>query len=94
MFTRLADGLVFGLLGLSPKSPLGATLHYFVMDTAKVFVLRFVIIYLMDLLRRLVSPEWVRAYLRGKPAWLARSLTVGLGAPVHRLCGSEGYRLG
>lgn len=80
MFDGLAAGLIYGLLGLSPQSGLGAALHFFVMDTAKIFVLLVVIIYLMGLLRLLVSPERVREYVRGKPAWLARSLAVGLGA--------------
>nr|WP_300988360.1 permease [Thiocapsa sp.] len=68
------------MLGIDPASPLGAALHFFVMDTAKIFVMLVIIIYVMGLFRALLSPERVRAYVRGKPKWAARSTAVGLGA--------------
>ncbi|MGM0691683.1 permease [Guyparkeria sp.] len=55
-------------------------LHFFVMDTTKIFFLLVVVIYAMGLLRALMSPERVRAYVRGKPPWLARTLAITLGA--------------
>jgi uncharacterized protein len=54
--------------------------QFFVMDTAKIFVMLVVIIYVMGLFRALLSPEKVRDYVRGKPKWLARSSAVTLGA--------------
>jgi len=80
MFDALGDFVAFGLLGLDPGSRLGAALHFFVMDTAKIFVLLVVVIYVMGLFRALLSPERVRAYVRGKPVWLARTSAVTLGA--------------
>ncbi|QVL48607.1 MAG: permease [Thiocapsa sp.] len=80
MFDSLADLVVHRLLGIDPASPLGAALHFFVMDTAKIFVMLVIIIYVMGLFRALLSPERVRAYVRGKPKWAARSTAVGLGA--------------
>lgn len=80
MFEAFATLLVYQLLGLSADSPFGSALHFFVMDVAKIFVLLVVIIYLMGLLRALLSPEKVRGYVRGKPKWLARSLAILLGA--------------
>ncbi|NCC28747.1 MAG: permease [Gammaproteobacteria bacterium] len=50
------------------------------MDTAKIFFMLVIIIYVMGLFRALLSPERVRAYVRGKPRWAARSTAVGLGA--------------
>jgi hypothetical protein len=67
-------------LGLAPDSHAGAALHFFVMDTVKIFALLVIIIYIMGLLRALLSPEQVRDYVRGKPKWLARSSAVTLGA--------------
>jgi uncharacterized membrane protein YraQ (UPF0718 family) len=49
------------------------------MDVAKIFVL-LVVIYVMGLLRALLSPERVRAFVRGRPDWQARGLAVTLGA--------------
>jgi len=50
------------------------------MDVAKIFVLLFVVIYAMGLLRALVAPERVREFIRGRPDWQARGLAVSLGA--------------
>lgn len=80
MFELLANTLVYQWLGLDSTSHLGMALHFFVMDTTKIFVMLVVIIYVMGLLRAMLSPEKVRAYVRGKPQWLARGSAVGLGA--------------
>jgi hypothetical protein len=80
MFNELASLVVYQWLGLSAASRAGAALHFFVMDTTKIFALLVIIIYLMGLLRALLSPERVRDYVRGRPKWLARSSAVTLGA--------------
>ncbi len=80
MFEALADALVFALAGLPPQSRTGAALHFFVMDLAKIFTLLVLVIYLMGLLRALLSPERVRDYLRDRPDWQSRAMAVGLGA--------------
>jgi len=80
MFNELASQIVYQWMGLSTDSHAGAALHFFVMDTTKIFMLLVVIIYLMGLLRALLSPEKVRDYVRGRPKWLARSSAVTLGA--------------
>jgi uncharacterized membrane protein YraQ (UPF0718 family) len=51
-----------------------------IMDITKIFFMLIIIIYLMGLLRAMMSPERVREYVRGKPKWLARSLAILLGA--------------
>ena len=80
MFSALGDAIAYSLLGLSPAGSLGPAVQFFVMDTAKIFVLLVVVIYVMGLLRAMISPERVREYVRGKPKGVARSLAVGLGA--------------
>ncbi len=80
MFEQFADLLVYQMGGLSPESHLGAALHFFVMDTAKIFVMLVIIIYIMGLFRTLLSPEKVRDYIRGRSKALARTLAVTLGA--------------
>lgn len=80
MFEYFADLLVYRGFGLSADSHAGAALHFFVMDTTKIFAMLVVIIYAMGLLRAILSPEKVRNYVRGKPKWLARGTAVGLGA--------------
>ena len=80
MFDALATFFVYDSLGLDPAERLGAALHFFVMDTAKIFVMLALVIYGMGLFRAMLSPERVRDYVRGKPQWLARLLAIGLGA--------------
>ncbi len=79
-FAWLGDVIAFSLFGLSPDSAAGAALQFFVMDVAKIFALLVIVIYIMGLLRALVSPERVREFVRGRPDWQARGLAVGLGA--------------
>ncbi len=65
-FTDLADWLVFTLLGLDANSKLGDAVHFFIEDTAKIFVLLVVMIYLIALVRASLRVELVRAWLVGK----------------------------
>jgi len=80
MFEAFANVLAFGMLGLDPFTRTGAAVHFFIMDVAKIFVLLVVVIYVMGLLRALVAPEQVRAFVRGRPDWQARGMAVALGA--------------
>jgi len=64
MFDALATLLIFDLAGLTSDSPLGAALHFFVMDVAKILVLLTTVIYLMGWLRALLTPERVRAMMK------------------------------
>jgi len=80
MFDSLANLIVYQWLGMNAESHSGAAIHFFVMDTAKIFFMLVIIIYVMGLLRALLSPEKVREYIRGKPKWLARTSAVTLGA--------------
>jgi uncharacterized membrane protein YraQ (UPF0718 family) len=50
------------------------------MDVTKIFVMLILIIYIMGLLRALLSPEKVRDYVRNRPDWQARGMAVSLGA--------------
>ncbi len=80
MFEQLANFLIYQLGGLSAESHLGAALHFFVMDTVKIFVMLVIIIYIMGLFRTLLCPEKVRDYIRGRSKVLARMLAIVLGA--------------
>ena len=80
MFDALATFLVFDLAGLTPDTPLGVALHFFIMDVVKILVLLTSVIYLMGWLRALFTPERVRALMKGRSGPGARLLAVGLGA--------------
>ncbi len=80
MFQKLGDLVAYRLLGLPGDSAAGAAVQFFVMDVAKIFVLLVLVIYGMGLLRAMLSPERVRAFVRGRPDWQARGMAVTLGA--------------
>lgn len=80
MFDALATLVVFDLAGLTQDTPLGAALHFFVMDVTKILVLLTLVIYVMGLLRALLKPEKVRAFIRNRGNLQSRFMAVGLGA--------------
>ncbi len=80
MFEAFADLVVYRWMALAQGSHLADALHFFIMDTTKIFTLLVLVIYVMGLLRAILSPERVRDYVRGKPKWLARTLAIILGA--------------
>jgi len=79
MFEALADWLIYDLAGLR-DSAFGAAAHFFVMDVTKILVLLTLVIYVMGLLRALLSPERVREFIRRRSNVSARAMAVGLGA--------------
>jgi uncharacterized membrane protein YraQ (UPF0718 family) len=80
LFDILAQLIVFQVFAINPETHLGAALHFFVMDVTKIFFLLVIIIYVMGMLRALLSPEKVREYIRNRPDWQARGMAVTLGA--------------
>jgi len=79
MFEALADWLIYDLAGLR-DSAFGAAAHFFVMDVTKILMLLTLVIYVMGLLRALLSPERVREFIRRRSNVSARFMAVGLGA--------------
>jgi uncharacterized membrane protein YraQ (UPF0718 family) len=79
MFDALADWLVYEMAGLG-GTRVGDALHFFVMDVTKILVLLAVVIYVMGLLRAMLSPERVREFIRARSNVSARVMAVGLGA--------------
>jgi uncharacterized membrane protein YraQ (UPF0718 family) len=80
VFEQLGDLVTFALLGLTPGASVGAAVQFFVMDVTKIFALLVIVIYVMGLLRALLSPERVRDFVRGRPDWQARGFAATLGA--------------
>ncbi len=80
LFTHLADWATFHMLGLAPGSRLAGAVHFFIEDTAKIFVLLALVVFVMGLFRTLLAPERVRSLIEGKPRGLSYGLAVTLGA--------------
>ena len=71
MFVQFANIIVYQMAdqwpGLDAGSHTAAELHFFEMETTKIFFLLFVIINIMGLLRAMLCPERVRQYVHAKP---------------------------
>ncbi|OIQ88878.1 putative two-component membrane permease complex subunit [mine drainage metagenome] len=80
IFTHLADWLVFTQLGLAHGTKFSDALHFFVEDVSKIFVLLTVIIFVVGMLRTLMTPERLRHALAGRRRGPAYGLAGLLGA--------------
>ena len=80
VFTRFSDWLIYDLAGLSAATKIGQALHFFVEDTAKIFVLLVVMIYLIALIRASLNVERVRDFLAGKHRGAGYLMGAGFGA--------------
>ncbi len=76
---KIVDGLVYGAWGLDPKSALGGTIHFFIYDTIKIFILLLGIIFLVSFLRSYFNTEKVRRYLQGKSEFTGNILAALFG---------------
>lgn len=79
-FKALADAAVYDGLALAPDSAFGAALHFFVEDSAKIFVLLALIVFVIGFFRSMLAPERVRKMLGGRNKVFAFPAAVGLGA--------------
>lgn len=78
IFTKLADWSI-AQMGLSMDTHFGASVHFFIEDTTKIFFLIYILIFVISLFRAQLSPEKVRDYLSGKSRWYGYVLAVFLG---------------
>lgn len=78
IFTKLADWSI-GKMGLTLDTHLGQSVHFFIEDSTKIFVLIYILIFFISLFRSQLSPEKVRDYLSGKSKWLGYMLAALLG---------------
>ena len=80
LFGFLADGIVYGLLGLTPGTHMSDTVHFFVADVMMIFTLLVTVIFVMGIVRSYVSMERVRRLLGGRSRWAGYVVAVLLGA--------------
>ncbi|MFI5345679.1 MAG: permease [Elusimicrobiota bacterium] len=76
--TALSDATV-RLLGIDPRSRLGAALGFFVYEAPKVILLLAAIVFLMGVVHTFVSPERTRALLSGRRLGVGNVMAAGLG---------------
>ena len=76
---RIADAVVYGLIGLQAGSKLGDALRFFVFETPKVMLLLVLIVFAVGIIRSFFSPEKTRKALEGKSLFTGNILASVLG---------------
>lgn len=66
MIQKLADWIVYSLLGIDASSPLGTALNFFLYDTTKILILLFLISVIMGIINAYFPIEKLRNYLISK----------------------------
>jgi uncharacterized membrane protein YraQ (UPF0718 family) len=79
MLKQITDWLVYTVFSLEKGSLPGETLHFFVYDTAKIFLLLVVIIFVIAVIRTFFTPEKTRAILSRKNRYGAHVTAALLG---------------
>ena len=74
-----ADFVTYSILKLSPQSPMGEAVRFFVYDTPKVMMLLTLIVYGVGVLRSFFTPERTRMILAGKREYFGNILAASLG---------------
>ena len=80
IFTKLADLIVYQLLGFSAEEHLGTSLHFFIEDTSKIFALLVFMITLISFLRAGLDTNRIRDFLSGKNRFAGYVFGSGFGA--------------
>ncbi len=73
----LVGAFAFGLLGLDPESRLGGSIHFFLYDTVKIFILLAVLIFSVSYIQSFFPPERTKRLLsrvRGFPSHVLGAL--------------------
>jgi uncharacterized membrane protein YraQ (UPF0718 family) len=80
MFDTLGNFVAYDLFGLVEGTKLATAVQFFVMDVTKILVLVTIIMFTISLLRSKINNDKIKAYIEGKPKWMAYLLAVCLGA--------------
>lgn len=80
IFTQLATWMTYDLIGLSPATKLGTSIHFFIEDTTKILFLLVVMIYVIALARASLNLERARAYIQQKNRMVGYFFGSGFGA--------------
>lgn len=80
IFTQIASWVTYTILGLERTTKLADAIHFFIEDVSKIFVLLWLMIYIIALLRASLNVEKVRDFLASKHRGMAYFMASGFGA--------------
>ena len=77
-----ADWLTYGVFGLSPASPLGSSVDFFIYDSIKVTLMLAVIVFCVGVVRSYITPQKVKKWVAGRTEGAGNVLAALLGIPT------------
>lgn len=80
MFDVFASWLSYSLLSLSPETRMGETVHFFVYDLLKIYLLFFLVVSVISFIRTFLPPHRIRKLLIGQRFATGNILAALLGA--------------
>ena len=75
----ISDWLTYTIFRITPKTLLGSSINFFIFDTIKIFILLFVIIFVVSIIRSHLPPEKIRSILSRKNKYIGNVLASLLG---------------
>jgi hypothetical protein len=75
----LVDKLVYDLFHLTKGTHLGDAINFFIFDTIKIFILLFLIITAVAILRSFLPPDKIRKWLSRKRQYAGNVIAAGIG---------------
>jgi len=75
----LVDKLVYDLFNLTKGTHLGDAVNFFIFDTIKIFILLFLIITAVAILRSFLPPDKIRKWLSRKREYAGNTIAAGIG---------------
>lgn len=76
---KSVDALVYGFFAMDKNTASAESLHFFIFDTIKIYILLILIIFVVSFLRTYFNTDKVRAYLQGKSEFTGNILAALFG---------------
>ena len=80
IFTKFANLIVYRLMGLNPGTHLSDSIHFFIEDVSKIYVLLLIMIYLISVSRAGLNTDKIKTYLEKRGRWAGYFIASGFGA--------------
>jgi len=69
MLLRITDLLIYDWIGLDPESRFGGTVHFFVYDTCKIFLLLAVMVFTIGFIRTYLPEHKLKRWMSAGGLW-------------------------
>lgn len=82
MLQEFADWVTYTLLRMSPTTPPGSAVDFFIYDSIKVTVLLAIIVFLVAIVRTFITPQKVKKWVAGRTEGVGNVVAAILGIPT------------